>query len=77
MKTTIDLPDALAEEAKTIAHEHGTTLRELVISGLRTELDRRSSIGPVDFVFPTMKGHGLVADLEAGDVLTRSYGLPE
>jgi hypothetical protein len=35
MKTTIDIPDALAQEAKSVVREGGTTLRELVVTGLR------------------------------------------
>lgn len=77
MKTTIDLPDALAAEARAIAHDQHTTLRELMVVALRTEIDRRNAIGPVDFHFPTIDGHGLVADLRAIDVIARSYGLPE
>ena len=41
MKTTIELPDDLAAEAKRIAAQSGTTLRSLVEAGLRAELERR------------------------------------
>ena len=34
MKTTIELPDQLAREAKLFAAERGTTLRALVLQGL-------------------------------------------
>lgn len=76
MKTTIDLPDALASEAKAVARESGTTLRDLMVSGLRRELAERESVPRVDFVFPTASGTGLVADLEPGHQIARSYGLP-
>lgn len=76
MKTTIELPDALASEAKQLALDEGTSLRELVISGLRRELDDRRGRVKVDFVFPTAGGTGLVADLDPRDALARSYGLP-
>ena len=62
MKTTIDLPDALANEAKTLAASTGTTLRDLVVAGLRSEVERRSRPATVDFVFPTVAGRGLRAD---------------
>lgn len=35
MRTTIDLPDALFKKAKRTAQDRGTTLRALVIEGLR------------------------------------------
>jgi hypothetical protein len=77
MKTTIELPDALASEAKALAHRSGTTLRDLVVSGLRRELAERQDAPRVDFTFPTATGTGLVADLEPGHVISRSYGLPQ
>ena len=43
MKTTIDLPDDLAAEARRIAAQSGTTLRSLVEAGLRAELERRAT----------------------------------
>lgn len=76
MKTTIDLPDNLAAEAKRVALEEGTTLRELVVSGLRREVAARQAPTRVDFVFPTAGGTGLVVDLEPHEILARSYGLP-
>lgn len=75
MKTTIDIPDALAQQAKDVAHRSGTTLRELVVAGLRSEVDRRGTAAKVDFHFPTVSGKGLVADLEPDDVISRSYGM--
>lgn len=77
MKTTIELPDPLAAEARAIAHAQNTTLRELMISALRAEIDRRSTVGPVDFVFPTFGGEGLVDGIAPADTIARSYGLPE
>ena len=76
MKTTVDIPDALAQEAKRLVRESGVTLRDLVVSGLRAELARRASGAvEVDFVFPTVGGKGLVVDLSAQDANERSYGL--
>ena len=75
MKTTIDIPDALAEQARRLVRAEGTTLRDLVVSGLRTEIERRTGGGaPVDFVFPTVGGNGLVVDLTPLDAIDRSYG---
>lgn len=72
MKTTIEIPDALAEQARA----HGVTLRELVVSGLRHEIARRGATASVDFRLPTMGGDALVTDLEPGQAIERSYGLP-
>ena len=41
MKTTVEIPDALAEEAKAVASREKTTLRALIEEGLRDVLARR------------------------------------
>ena len=46
MRTTINLPDGLAEAAKRRALEEGRTLTSLVEEGLRTVLDRRPDPQP-------------------------------
>jgi len=64
MKTTLDLPDALLIEAKTVAARRRTTLRSLVESALRREIfpantpapDALIEIGPNDF--PRLKARG-------------------
>ena len=63
MKTTIEIPDALAAEAKEVARAEHSTLRELVVAGLRAELERRRDIPAVDFHFPTVSGDGMGPDL--------------
>lgn len=40
MKTTVELTDQLADEARRIARARGLTLRELIERGLRAELRR-------------------------------------
>ena len=40
MKTTIDLPETLLEEARRTAAERSTTVRALVEAGLRRELSQ-------------------------------------
>ena len=42
MRTTINLPDALGEEAKRCAAQQNRTFTSLVEEGLRTVLDQRS-----------------------------------
>ncbi|MCK0112464.1 type II toxin-antitoxin system VapB family antitoxin [Ornithinimicrobium sp. F0845] len=76
MKVTIEIPDALARDAQQVARRHGTTLRELVVAGLRMELEhRRGRTLRPDFHFPTVAGEGMVAGLGSTDALDRSYGL--
>ena len=44
MRTTIDLPDALFVKAKRTARARGTTLRTLVIEGLRLVTQREARV---------------------------------
>jgi len=44
MKTTIDLPDDLLIKAKVIAAERRTTLRELVLEGLKRVTEAPSEV---------------------------------
>ncbi|WP_105566941.1 DUF2191 domain-containing protein [Microbacterium halophytorum] len=77
MKTTVDLPDALAAEAREIARAQGTTLRELVIDGLHTAVESRKSHGATHpFSFVTVSGHGLVPGVEPSIWTELGYGLP-
>ena len=41
MKTTIELPDALIEQARRVAQQEGATLRALVEEGLQRSLEAR------------------------------------
>jgi hypothetical protein len=43
MKTTLDLPEPLLRRAKRQALERKTTLKALVVSGLKQELQRPSA----------------------------------
>ena len=76
MKTTIDIPDALAAQAKEVARVRQSTLRELVISGLRAEIERQGHSESFVFHFPTTCGEGLTPGVGPGDAITRSYDLP-
>lgn len=76
MKTTIDIPDDLARQAKDVAREGRVTLRDLVVAGLRSEIDRRRSVPRVDLVFPTVGGVGLVAGVAPTEAVAASYDLP-
>ena len=41
MKTTVEISDALLDEAKRVAAVESTTLRELIEEGLRRSIDER------------------------------------
>jgi hypothetical protein len=59
MKTTVEIPDALAEEAKALAARENTTLRALIEAGLRLLL----------------RGHGEQPRFRLRDVSFRGEGL--
>jgi hypothetical protein len=60
MKTTIEISDPLLRDAKKLASRQGTTLRTLVESGLRAELQRRkSAAGDFRLRRASFKGKGL------------------
>lgn len=73
MKTTIEIPDDLAARAKHVAREGGSTLRDLVLAGLRQEIERRTAPPWIDFSFPTQSGRGLQVGLEQSEAIARSY----
>ena len=77
MKTTIDIPDALAAEMKALIAREGSTMRELVVDGLRREIDRRRQSRPkADFVFTTVDGQGLNPDVDPALLTRLAYDLP-
>lgn len=67
MRTTLNLPDALADEAKQRAAEEGRTLTSLVEEGLRRVLDtpRQKRKLPL----PTHRGGGALIDILDKDAL--------
>lgn len=66
MKTTIELNDELFRAAKRAAAEDGITLRELIESGLRTELEGRRS-GQFTLEDRSFVGNGIRPGLAEGD----------
>ena len=77
MKTTIDIAPELLDEAKKIAAERGSTLKELVESGLREVLSAEKERTENYRYRPhTFKGEGLQDGLLEGDwnrIIERSY----
>lgn len=67
MKITMEVPDALMCDLRERASTEGVPMRDIVLEGLRRELDRRSApAARVDFVFPTSaaSGDGLAPDID-------------
>jgi hypothetical protein len=64
-KTTIDVPDELLLEAKALAARERTTLRTVVVTGLRTVLGRRP---PERFRLrdASVGGRGIQPEFETG-----------
>ena len=59
MKTTIQIPDSLFEEARRLAERENTTLKALVEQGLRRTLAERKRRGAFNLRKATFKGKGL------------------
>ena len=64
MKTAIELPDALVEQARRVAQEGGTTLRALVEEGLQRRLEARRRAASRQLDFPSYGGNGLTAEFQ-------------
>lgn len=60
MKTTVDVPDPLLDEARRVADREGTTLKALVEAGLRRVLaERRGKATPFRLRDARFGGEGL------------------
>jgi hypothetical protein len=60
MKTTVEIPDSLLEEARKVAGREGTTLKALIEQGLRKVLsERRERAGTFRLRKATFAGAGL------------------
>ena len=59
MKTTVEIADALLKDAKRVANREGLTLRTLVESGLRHELEQRRRPAEFRLRRVSFKGKGL------------------
>lgn len=77
MKTTIDIPDALLEEAREVARREQTTLRELVETGLRGALTGRHQAADFRLRDARVDGRGLQAGFRGAtgaEILEAAYG---
>src|SRR5699024_5437017 len=78
MKTTIDIPDEVMRRVREVARQRGTTMRELMLEGLRNELERDvEEMPPTDFVFTAVDGDGRSPEIAADEVIDVAYGLPQ
>jgi hypothetical protein len=66
MKTTIEISDAILEQAKRVAVEEGTTLRSLVEEGLRRVVAEHSGGKSFELRDGRFKGKGLQPDVKEG-----------
>ena len=59
MKTTIDISDALALEAKALAAKRGTTFRAIVEQGIRCALQESQQAESFQLADKSVTGNGL------------------
>jgi hypothetical protein len=59
MKTTVEISDQLAEQAKALAAREKTTLRDLIEAGLRSVLRERRRGKPFKLRDASFSGRGL------------------
>lgn len=64
MKTTIQIPDSLFEEARSLAQRERTTLKALVEQGLRKVISERKRRSKFRLRRATFKGSGLQSRLD-------------
>ena len=63
MKTTVEIPDAVLEEARRLAIQERTTVRALIVDGLRRVLAERKRKGRFQLRKASFKGTGLNPEL--------------
>ncbi len=59
MKTTVEIPDSLLEEARKLASREGTTIKALVVESLRRIITERKRAKAFRLRKVTFKGKGL------------------
>ena len=59
MKTTVEIPDSLLKQVKSLASEEHTTVRALVEEGLRRIASERKRAKPFKLRKATFRGKGL------------------
>ena len=77
MKTTVNIPDTLLEEARKIANQEQTTIKALIEEGLRLTIESRKQKGKFRLRKATFKGNGLTPDVASASwekIRDLSYG---
>lgn len=77
MKTTIDIADPLLSQAKRIARERSTTLREIVEEGLRRVIEEKPRKKPFRLRDASVGGEGMVKPMtwdEIRDIIYEGRG---
>ena len=64
MKTTVEIADALLNEAKKLAARENTTVRTLIEQGLRQVISQRKERRAFHLRKATYKGRGLNAEIQ-------------
>jgi hypothetical protein len=76
MKTTVQIPDSLFEEARKVAHKEKTTIKALVEQGLRKVLSERKKSKSFRLRKATYGGSGLQSHLTGAswdEIIEKSY----
>lgn len=76
MKTTVDIPQSLLDEAKKLATNHRTTVKALVEEGLRHVIEEHQRSGVFHLRKASFKGKGLQSDMEGAsweNIRERTY----
>ncbi|MDH5429654.1 MAG: type II toxin-antitoxin system VapB family antitoxin [Nitrospirota bacterium] len=64
MKTTVDIPQSLLDEAKKLAANHRTSVKALIEEGLRRVISEHQRSGVFRLRKATFKGQGLHPEME-------------
>jgi antitoxin component of RelBE/YafQ-DinJ toxin-antitoxin module len=79
MKTTVEISDPLLERAKRLAAERGSTLRDLIETGLKRVLEEERSAKPFKLRDLRVSGNGLQEDFRSASweqIRDAAYGGP-
>ncbi len=67
MKTTIQIPDSLFNEARKLANDEQTTLKALMEEGLRRIISEHRQRGSFKLRSAVFKGNGLQSNMEGAN----------